>query len=86
MNPDSSITELNECLFSVQEWMNDVKLKLSPYKSEFFIIFNKYTRESSIPKFPVTFLQCSIILAEEVKHLGVTFDSENTFDIHIGKV
>ena len=51
----------------VQEWMNGVKLKLHPDKTEFIIIGNKHTRESLIPNFPVTFLQSSIMPPEEVK-------------------
>ena len=64
--------------------MNGVKMKLNPDKTEFTIIVDKHTRESLIPKFPVTSLQSSITPAEEVKSLGVTFDSENTFDSHVG--
>ena len=64
-----------------------MKLKLNPDKTEFIIIGDKHARESLIPKFPVTLLQSSITLAEKVKiKLGVTFDSENTFDSHVGKV
>ena len=54
--------------------------------TEFIIIGDKHTRDSFIPKFPVTLLQSSITPAEEVKSLGVTFDSEKTFDSHVGKV
>ena len=69
--------------------MNGVNLKRNPDKTEFILIDNKHvkeTRESLKPEFPVTFLQNSIIPAEEVKNLGVTLDSENTFDSHVGKV
>ena len=61
--------------------MNGMKLNLNPDKTESTIIGNKHTRESLILKIPVTFLQSSIMPAEEVKNLGVTFDSENTFTI-----
>ena len=50
------------------------------------IIEDKHTRESFIPKFPVTLVRISITPAKEIKNLGVTFDTENTFDNHIGKV
>ena len=53
--------------FSVQEWMNGVKLKLNPDKTEFIITGDKYTRESLTPKFPVIFLQSSVSKAVEVK-------------------
>ena len=55
-NFNFSIKELTECLLFVQEWMNDVKLKLNPDKTEFFITGNKHSRKSHIPKLPVAFL------------------------------
>ena len=70
----------------VREWLNGVKLKLNPDKTEFIIISDKQTRESFLPNFPVTFLQSSITPAEKVKNLCVTPDSEDTFDSHTGKV
>ena len=72
------MAELIECLVSVQEWMNGLKLKFNLNKTEFIIIRDKHTTESLIPKFLVTFLQCSTMPEEEVKNLGVTFDSGDT--------
>ena len=66
--------------------MNGMKLKLNSDKTEFIIISDKHTRLLLIPKFPVTFLQSSITPAEEIKNLGITFDSEDTFVSHVGKV
>ena len=60
--------------------MNGVTLKLNPDKTEFIIIGSKHTRESLMPKFPFTFLHSSVTLTEDVKSLGVTFESENAFD------
>ena len=64
--------ELTECLKSVQEWMDGVKLKLNPEKTEFIII--------------VPLLQNNISPSVEVKNLGVIFDSDNSFDNHVAKV
>ena len=72
------MAELTESLVSVQELMNSVKLKLNPDKIEFIITRDKHTRESLMPNFFVKFLQ--------IKSLGVTFESEETFDSHVGKV
>ena len=47
--------------------MERVKLKLNPDKTALIFISNKHTRELLIPKFPVKFLQSSIMPAEEVK-------------------
>ena len=63
-----------------------MKLNFNHDKSEFIIIGDKHSRESLLPKFPVTFLQISVMPAEEIKNLGVAFNSENTFDSYVGKV
>ena len=78
--------ELTECLKSVQEWMDGVKLKLNPEKTEFIIIGQKAIRESLAPNFPVPLLQNNISPSVEVKNLGVIFDSDNSFDNHVAKV
>ena len=49
---DSSFAELTECLTCVQKWMDGVKLKLNPEKTEFMIIGDRQARESLIQKFP----------------------------------
>ena len=85
-NFDSSMEELTECLKSVQEWMDGVKLKLNPEKNEFIIIGQKAIRESLAPNFPVPLLQNNISPSVEVKNLGVIFDSDNSFDNHVTKV
>ena len=87
MNFDSSIEELTECLRSVQEWMDGVKLKLNPEKkNEFILIDQKAIRESLAPNFPVPLLQNNISTSVEVKNLGVIFDSDNSFENHVAKV
>ena len=84
-NFDFSMEELTECLKSVQEWMDGVKLKLNPEKNEFIIIGQKAIRVA-YTIFPVPFLQKNISPSVEVKNLGVTFDSDNSFDNHVAKV
>ena len=85
-NFDSSITELTECLACIQKWMDGVRLKLNPEKTEFTVISNRQARESIMQKFPTQFLRNSISPTNEVKNLGVTLDSGNTFASHITKV
>ena len=75
--------ELTECLKSVQEWMDSVKLKLNPEKTEFIIVGQKAIRKSLAPNFPVPLLQNNISPSMEVKNLGVIFDSDNSFDNHV---
>ena len=85
-NFDSSIVALTECLLfcsGVDEWC---ETELNPDKTKFIIIGDKHTRESLMSKFSVSFLESSIKPAVEIKNLGVTFDSENTYDNHIAKL
>ena len=65
--------------------MARVKLKLNPEKIEFIIIDDGHAREALMQKFPTQFRGNSISLTDEVKTLGVTFDSGNTAS-HITKV
>ena len=85
-NFDSSIAEFTECLACVQKWMDGVRLQLNPEKTEFIIIGDRQARESIMQKFSTQFLGNSISPTNEVKNLGVTFDSGNTFASHITKV
>ena len=48
--------------------MNSLKMKLNADKNEIIIVCDKDTR-----KFPVTFLQSSIMLAERFKNQSMTF-------------
>ena len=66
--------------------MDDVKLKLNPEKTEFTVIGIRQARESTMQKFPTQFHGNLISPTNEVKNLGVTFDSGNTFASHITKV
>ena len=66
--------------------MDGVRLKLNPEKTEFIIIGDRQARESIMQKFPTQFLGNSISPTNEVKNLGATFDSGNTFASHITKV
>ena len=61
--------------------MNGVRLKLNPEKTEFTIIGDRQAKESIIQNFPTQFLGNSISPTNEVKNLGVTFDSGNTFAV-----
>ena len=69
-NFDFSFAELTECLTCVQKWVDGVKLKLNPEKTEFIIIGD---RQFYFP-------------TNTVKKLGVTFNSRNTFTSHTTKM
>ena len=81
-NFDSSMEDLTECLKSVQEWMDGVKLKLNPEKTEFIIVGQKAIRELLAPNFPVPLLQNNISPLVEVKNLGDS-DTQPRFAEHV---
>ena len=85
-NFDFNFAELTKCLTCVKKWMDGVKLKLNPEKTEFITIGDRQARESLINKFSTQLLGNSIYPTDTVKNLGVTFDSGNTFSSHITKV
>ena len=85
-NFDSIFAELIECLTCVQKFMDGVKLKFNPEKTEFIISADRQARESLIQKFPTRLLGNSFSRTDTVKNLGVTFHSGNTFTSHITKV
>ena len=51
-NFDSSMEELTECLKSVQEWMDGVKLKLNPEKKQIYHYRSKSHQRVACTKFP----------------------------------
>ena len=64
-NFDSSFAELTECLNCVQKWMDSVKLKLNPEKTEFIIIGDRQAREFLVQNFPIQLLgNCTPLLIQ----------------------
>ena len=63
-NFDSSFAEPTECLTCFQKWMDGVKLKLNPEKTEFIITGDRQASESLIQKFPIQLLGNSISLTD----------------------
>ena len=59
--------------------MYGVRLKLNQEKTKFTVIGNRQARESLMQNFLTQFFGNSISPTSEVKILGDTFDSGNTF-------
>ena len=47
-NFDTSIAELTECLAGIQKWMDGVRLKLNPEKTEFTVTGDRQGKESCL--------------------------------------
>ena len=70
-------------LLAFKKWMGGGKLKSNPNKTEFIITSDRLDRKSPMQIFPTQLLGNSISPTNEVKNLGVTYD---TFASHISKV
>ena len=83
---NSSISDLQNCLGSVQQWMYSNKLKLNPGKTEFLLIGNKCHRNKFLPNFPIDILGNEISPKSSARNLGVSFDADFNFKHHINNV
>ena len=63
-NFDSSTTDLANCHESVQAWMGNNKLKLSPDKSESTVIGDDQIRSSLKSSLPISFLAGLTVLSK----------------------
>ena len=82
----AAITELQQCLCDVQNWMGSNKLKLNPDKTE-FILFDSPSQHASLAGcFPVDILGSKLCPTELVRNLQVFFDSGFTFSKRVASV
>ena len=85
-NASSCISELQDCLSSVKIWMNSNKLKLNSDKTE-FIVFGSPTLKSKLSQiFPIDILGNFLSPVENVRNLGVIFDSPFTFSPQVSSI
>ena len=82
----ASLQKLRSCLSSVQNWMLVNKLKLNPDKTEFLLIGHKKQREKYLAMFPVTLMDVETNPARSARNLGVIFDHDFNFRLHISQV
>ena len=82
----ASVQKLQSCLVSVQNWMLSNKLKLNPDKTEFLLIGHKQQREKYLSMFPVTLMDVETKPARSARNLGVMFDHDFNFRLHISHV
>ena len=66
--------------------MSANKLKLNPEKTEFILIGSKNNRKQLLPHFPINILSNQISPAQNVRNLGVVFDSNFSFSDHLSQV
>ena len=82
----ASIQKLQSCLASVQNWMLLNKLKLNPEKTEFLLIGHRKQREKYLSMFPVSLMDVETNPARSARNLGVIFDQDFNFRLHVSQV
>ena len=82
----AALNGLQSCLASVHSWMKTNKLKLNQDKTEFLLIGNERQRRKYLSMFPIGFLCVETDPAKTARNLGVIFDKNFTFRLHISAV
>ena len=81
-----SISSLSDCLTDISLWMKASKLKLNSDKTKFIIIGTKRQRHKLSYHFPVKLLGNDICPSDNVRNLGVVFDSDFSFHKHVSNI
>ena len=82
----AELNGLQSCLASVQSWMSTNKLKLNPDKTEFLLIGNEWQRNKYLSMFPIELLGVETYPAKSACNLGVIFDKNFNFRLHISTI
>ena len=89
LSPDSTsaaFVQLQQCLSDVKSWMGSNKLKLNPDKTEFILFGSEAQRAKLASCFPVDILGSKLCPTNNVRNLGVVFDSGFTFSSHVSSI
>ena len=78
--------KLKSCLNNIQNFMFTNKLKLNPDKTEFIFIGSPQNCNQLLPHFPINILGNRVSPAQNVRNLGVVFDSNFNFSNHMSQV
>ena len=85
-NVSDQITNIADCTTAVYQWLLHNSLALNPEKSE-AAIFGTWQRVKPLKDlFTVNVAGAPINLSEDIKSLGVTFDTQLSFDNHVNNV
>ena len=92
-NPDSSLSQaeavhaIEQCIHAIRAWMQADKLKLNENKTEVMLIGTYLTRQqlSKVNLDTLTVGDTTVAIANKARNLGVWFDSQLNFNVHITK-
>ena len=85
-NQTACLSSHKSTQISAQNWMSKNKLKLNPDKTEFLLIGNGMQRQKFVSSFPIELLGSDISPAASCRNLGVSFDADFNFKIHVNKI
>ena len=87
-NPDNSLNEavhaMEQCIRAIRAWMQADKLKLNQNKTEVMLIGTRQ-QLSKVNLRSLTVGDTSVAIVNKVRNLGVWFDSQLNFNVHITK-
>ena len=83
---DSAISQLQNCIFDIKNWMTANKLKLNDSKTEFFIAASPYNYKHLPPNVTLSIGNEHIEPAKTIRNLGAFFDTHMTMSSHITNV
>ena len=73
------------CISGGQAWVHNIKLQLTPDKTEMILITSKHNQKSQSLPFSVDLNRTSIHLSSIVRKLGVTLDQNLSFQEHVSR-
>ena len=89
-NPDNSLNEaeavhaMEQCIRAIRAWMQSDKLKLNENKTEVMLIGTRQ-QLSKVNLGTLTVGDTSVAIVNKARNLGVWFDSQLNFNVHITK-
>lgn len=86
LNCADSLSKVNSCFCSVQQWFTVNGLSLNPDKSEAFVIGTHARHRQEGDLLSVQLDSTSITTSNAVRALGVTFDTTMSFNKHINNI
>ena len=85
-NSAAALNGLQSCLASVQSWISTKKLKLNPDKTESLLVGSERQQSKYLSMFSIELLGVKTYPAKSAHNLGVIFDKNFNFRLHISAI
>ena len=80
-----AVHAMKQCIRAIRAWMQADKLKLNENKTEVMLIGNR-RQLSKVNLGTLTVGDTSVAIVNKARNLGVWFDSQLNFNVHITKI